>query len=413
LAHACGTWQGRRIVSNLQSLNDAGAIEADARLAVVEGREAEAIAQLRAAAAMYLQAGNEAAAGRALELSRRLPGHHGNEPVPVQLALDWGDLALTALEHNRLSEFERWMRLALAALQPQDPGSAIRLVREATALATARPVAGPLETIRRIASSEIGAGAGARIVSSVLLYADDLREEAKALSRALGERGIQSLGPYATTDASAKEVSADVDALIVVVQRAALEPLNRALEPLRSAIGGQLLIPLAVHDGELPEGWTSLADGTEAAATRCALRLRDASAIDFGGLTAFAFEELAVQLLAVMGMPSEPAAHREFDLVGEAPEGLIGGRVPPGRWLVEVKHATRPLGIRTISDLVERLGEHAPGARLLLVTSSRLSAPARDFLRRPDLKRRVEVLEGPELRAILQQAPEVRERFIR
>lgn len=263
-------------------------------------------------------------------------------------------------------------------------------------LAATRPAITASDIVRRLM-----AAGPPRVVSSVVLHAGDLRAAAEALCRVLNSFGIEPLGPFATTDRHAQTIGREVEALIVVVDAVSKRAVDHALSPVRHAIGGQLLLPVGANMR------------VELAAKECVLRLRDASAIDLSTLSGLVFEQLVVELLAVMGMRSQPSDSADADYIGEAPMGLLGGRVAPGRYLVEVKHLSRPLGVGDIGSLVEGLDRNGPDVQLLIVTSTRLTKSARDLVRRTDLMRRVEVLEGPELRAILQQIPEFRERFIR
>jgi hypothetical protein len=161
------------------------------------------------------------------------------------------------------------------------------------------------------------------------------------------------------------------------------------------------LVPVLLEPSDIPEHLQErqVVDLTPDGALgvgRLIARLRGQSAIDFKRLDGRTFAKLIQQLLQREGFDVPVLEQRAGDH-GVDMLATRGTRT----WLVEVKHTPvdRP-SVRVLDGLVRHLdAQPNSDLRALLITSGQLTSVARTFLEKsaPDLARRIDIIDGPEL----------------
>jgi Holliday junction resolvase-like predicted endonuclease len=141
---------------------------------------------------------------------------------------------------------------------------------------------------------------------------------------------------------------------------------------------------------------------------------------DFSKLDPRTFEGFVADLLSSVGFTSVernvPAEGRggEIDIHGIYERIDPFGRPETEHWIVEVKQYRHGrVSVNAIQQLAEHLLSAPSGSRGLLVTSTRLTSVAKEFINELEQNRqlRIQVIDGSDLTRLLRQHPAIADRY--
>jgi hypothetical protein len=175
------------------------------------------------------------------------------------------------------------------------------------------------------------------------------------------------------------------------------------------------LIPVLVDDCQVPvqlRNWRVIdlredyADGLESLIER----IVGSYELDLLKPKPESFERLVAELLWRHEFrPADAIGEQGFDLTVKHTIVDPFGRNEEETWLVQVKRYRDRIGLSPLKRFVEAVGSHPVRVKGLLVTNTRLTSVAREYL--TDIAERaridIRVIEGPELRRLLATEPEL------
>ncbi|MFE0025099.1 TIR domain-containing protein [Amycolatopsis sp. NPDC059021] len=159
-------------------------------------------------------------------------------------------------------------------------------------------------------------------------------------------------------------------------------------------------------------GWVDLATDLEAGVRALAEQILAISRADFSTMSDYGFLNLVADLLQALGFRLEAVAQRDrgVDLRGTYQRTDPFGAPETEVWLVETKlYAHQRVSVARMQQLAEFLAREPRETRGLFVTNAQLTSIAQEFLtelrRRPEV--RLQILDGPQLKRLLRQFPDV------
>jgi predicted nucleotide-binding protein len=174
-------------------------------------------------------------------------------------------------------------------------------------------------------------------------------------------------------------------------------------------------LPTVVADCRVPEALASkhyydLRSHSKKSLRTFVRNLSVAPAIDFSALDWRAFERLVVELLKVLGFSvRRSGATSPFDYIASRKVASASER-----WLVETKFYSRErASVAALRELVTQLDASTTVTNAMLITNSRLTSVAREYLGDTMVRsqRALRVIDGGELTDLLIQNPSVAEKY--
>lgn len=260
-----------------------------------------------------------------------------------------------------------------------------------------------------------------------LSYAQGDRPVAEKVATALTRVGLRvwfdtwELAPGDSIAARIEEAVSSSDLLLVLLSRRSVESRWVRTE-LSAAFARELrdraitVIPALIDDCDVPREladrlFVDLRHDFEGAIRLLADQLGAAPELQFSRLTGQAFEMLVADLLAELGFTVQrnPTTHDSaFDFVASYRSRDPFGVERTETWLVEAKfYREQRVSVSALRQLIGLLMTSSAVNKGLLVTNSRLTSVAREFLYEATEKYRneIRVIDGTELTNLLIQRP--------
>lgn len=258
-------------------------------------------------------------------------------------------------------------------------------------------------------------------------YSNEDRHIAEMISKRLQASGLQ---PWLAHQALARgdsiretigSVIGSSDFFIILLSRNSVQSewvrheLMAALQELSTR--DITILPVLLEDCDVPTElrrytWFDLRGRTPTEMDNLVAAIQGAPLIDFSAMTPATFERLVADLLRAVGFDgvvlSTGQSDSGVDITADLTRSDPFGAIEVERWLVQVKHSRserlRLDSLRLFTALVLTMkGPH----RGLLVTNAILTSVAKEFLQAQQGNFLIRVVEGPELKRLLTQRPEL------
>jgi len=266
-----------------------------------------------------------------------------------------------------------------------------------------------------------------------LSYAAADREMAQRLSDALRNAGIHAQGPaweLTPGDSIVERVRGFVrssDLLLVL-----LSPNSTTSSWVQSELGGALanelkdravlLMPVLIADCTIPPNlsdrlYVDLRHDFTEGVQRLVAQLASAPELDFSRLDSFTFEKLVSELLVSLGFSvlGQKSMHSgAFDFLASYRYTDPFGAERTDTWLVEAKvYQDERVSVSALGQIFETLRKSPGATRGLVVTNSRLTSVAREFLSDSieSSGRELRIIDGTELSGLLIRYPNLVQRY--
>jgi hypothetical protein len=183
------------------------------------------------------------------------------------------------------------------------------------------------------------------------------------------------------------------------------------------------IIPVLVEECDIPPSLADrlyvdlrgdIATGVQQFATHLAVAL----AVDLSQLDPDKFQHLVADLLSALGFgvrdARESGRDQGYDFLVTRTSRDLTGAERTDTWVTEVKaYRQQRVSLETIQKLVEFLASTPSDTKGLVITNSRLTSVAREFLSSATLKagRDVRVIDGTELTNLLLRQPDLVDRY--
>jgi hypothetical protein len=183
------------------------------------------------------------------------------------------------------------------------------------------------------------------------------------------------------------------------------------------------IIPVLVEDCDIPasladRSYVDLRGDVATGVQQLATQLAVAPAVDLSQLDPEKFEHLVADLLGALGFgvseARESARDQGYDFLVTRTSRDPTGAEQTDTWVTEVKaYRQQRVSLATIQKLIGFLASTPSDTKGLVITNSRLTSVAREFLSSATLKagRDVRVIDGTELTNLLLRQPDLVDRY--
>jgi hypothetical protein len=268
-----------------------------------------------------------------------------------------------------------------------------------------------------------------------LSYAQDDKAVARRLAEGLRAAGLRvwfdewELGVGDSIVARIEQAVATSDLLLVLLSPRSVESRWVQME-LGSFLVRELkdraitLIPALIEDCEIPRvladrQYIDLRKDFDKGLERLISQLRAVPDIDFSRLDGRTFEKLVGDLLLELGFSIQQTPLTRdsgFDFIASFSSCDPFGAKRQETWFVEVKlYRDQRVSVSALRQMLGYLMISPHGGKGLVVTNSRLTSVARDFLSEASVRsgHELRVIDGTELTNLLSQHPGLVERYFR
>jgi len=268
-----------------------------------------------------------------------------------------------------------------------------------------------------------------------LSYAQDDKAVARRLAEGLRAAGLRvwfdewELGVGDSIVPRIEQAVATSDLLLVLLSPRSVESRWVQME-LGSFLVRELkdraitLIPALIEDCEIPRvladrQYLDLRKDFDKGLERLISQLRAVPDIDFSRLDGRTFEKLVGDLLLELGFSIQQTPLTRdsgFDFIASFSSRDPFGAKRQENWFVEVKlYRDQRVSVSALRQMLGYLMTSPHGGKGLVVTNSRLTSVARDFLSEASARsgRELRVIDGTELTNLLSQHPGLVERYFR